>query len=164
MAEVLIIGYGNPLRGDDAVGWQAAERLRECLPDERIEIVTSHQLTPEMADPISRAHMVIFIDADCDNREGEIAFRTVEADRSASELFSHQLTPEVLLGVACRLYGGSAKGVLISMGVGSFEYGAELSEAVRTALPALLERVQKVCGEWLNAAGIHTIRDDEDKQ
>ncbi len=153
MAEVLIIGYGNPLRGDDAVGWQAAERLRERIRDGKVQIVTSHQLTPEMADPISRAHRVIFIDADCDNKEGEIAFRRVEPDRSASELFSHQLTPEVLLGVASRLYGGCADGVLISMGAGSFEYGAELSEAVRTALPELLERVQKVCGEWLSAAG-----------
>jgi hydrogenase maturation protease len=153
MAEVLIIGYGNPLRGDDAVGWQAAERLRESIRDEQVEIVTSHQLTPEMADTISRARIVIFIDADCDNREGEIVFRRVEPDPSAPELFSHQLTPEVLLGVASRLYGGSATGVLISMGVRSFEYGAELSEAVRTALPALLERVQKLCGEWLSAEG-----------
>ncbi len=153
MAEVLIIGYGNPLRGDDALGWLAAEQLRTTIRDERVEILTGHQLTPEMADPVSRARIVIFIDADCDNREGEIAFRRVEADRSAPELFSHQLTPEVLLGVATRLYGGSANGVLISVGAGTFEYGAELSEVVRTALPAVLERVQKVCGEWLSAAG-----------
>jgi hydrogenase maturation protease len=153
MAEVLIIGYGNPVRGDDAVGWEAAERLRGLARDQRIEILTAHQLTPEMAEPASRARVVIFVDADCDNREGEVSFREVEADRSASGLFSHQLTPEVLLGAASRLYGGCARGVLASMGPESFEYGAELSEPVRTALPALLDRVQKVCGEWLSAAG-----------
>jgi hydrogenase maturation protease len=153
MAEVLIIGYGNPLRGDDGVGWQAAEHLRERIRDGKVEIVTSHQLTPEMAEPASRARVVIFIDADCDNREGEIALRRVEPDRSASELFSHQLKPEDLLGVANRLYGGRPGGVLVTVGAGTFEYGAELSEAVRTALPALVEQVQKICGEWLSAAG-----------
>jgi hydrogenase maturation protease len=153
MPEILIIGYGNPLRGDDGIGWEAAERLRERIRDERVEIVTSHQLMPEMADPVSRARRVIFIDADCDNKEGEIVLRSVEPDRSTSELFSHELTPEVLLGVAGRLYGGCAEGVLISVGAGRFECGAEFSEAVRTALPALLEQVQNVCGEWLSATG-----------
>jgi len=68
MAEVLIIGYGNPLRGDDGAGWQAAGILKERIRDERVQVVRSHQLMPEMAEAISRARKVIFIDADCDNR------------------------------------------------------------------------------------------------
>ncbi|HOK44744.1 MAG TPA: hydrogenase maturation protease [Bryobacteraceae bacterium] len=152
MAEVLIIGYGNPLRGDDGAGWQAAEMLKDRIRDERVEIVRSHQLTPEMAEAISRARKVIFIDADCDNREGQIAIRNVVPEHG-SEVCTHQLTPGVLLGAARKLYGGSAEGMLVTMGAGSFEYGSELSEAVRTALPLLVERVREMCGEWLSAAG-----------
>ena len=36
MGRVLIIGYGNPLRGDDGFGWHAAERLRETAPGSRM--------------------------------------------------------------------------------------------------------------------------------
>ena len=43
---LLIIGYGNPLRGDDGFGWHAALRLREIIHDDGIEILPVHQLTP----------------------------------------------------------------------------------------------------------------------
>ena len=49
MRRVLIIGYGNPLRADDGVGWQAARRLAELRQDEFVETLALHQLTPELA-------------------------------------------------------------------------------------------------------------------
>jgi Ni,Fe-hydrogenase maturation factor len=49
---VLVIGYGNPLRGDDRVGWVVAERLREVAG---VTAVTTHQLLPEHADLIQQA-------------------------------------------------------------------------------------------------------------
>ena len=33
MPDTLIIGYGNPLRGDDGAGYIAAELLRERIHD-----------------------------------------------------------------------------------------------------------------------------------
>lgn len=146
MAQVLIVGYGNPLRGDDGIGWHAAEAVARRVQDGNVEVLASHQLTPEMACSISRATLVIFIDAACDNKEGEVAFRRVEPDSSPSELFTHQLTPEVLLGLAQRLYGSCAEAMLLSVGAGSFEYGETLSPAVEAALPALLEQVQTASG------------------
>ncbi len=32
MTQVLIVGYGNPLRCDDGLGWSAAEALSRSLP------------------------------------------------------------------------------------------------------------------------------------
>src|SRR5215472_4005839 len=63
MPRVLIIGYGNPLRADDGVGWRMACRLGELVRDEPFEVLAVHQLTPELAEPISRAELVIFVDA-----------------------------------------------------------------------------------------------------
>lgn len=146
MAKVFIVGYGNPLRGDDGIGWRAAEFLAERLHVPNVEIRASHQLTPEMAEPISRADLVIFVDAACDHREGEVISRRVAPDCSPSELFSHQLTPEALLGLAKRLYGRCSEAVLLSVGAASFEYGETLSPAVEAALPALLEQVQTASG------------------
>src|ERR1035438_8523471 len=62
MSRVLILAYGNPLRGDDAFGWRVAERLLELPPDPSVEILRLHQLTPELMDPLSRADLALFID------------------------------------------------------------------------------------------------------
>ena len=53
MPHTLIIGYGNPLRGDDAAGYVAAELLRERIFDPQVETVSEQQLLPEMMQSIA---------------------------------------------------------------------------------------------------------------
>ena len=74
----LIIGFGNTLRGDDGFGRRAAERLRDVVDDPEIEILSLHQLTPELMDPVSRAERVIFLDAAAGPDPGEIAATALE--------------------------------------------------------------------------------------
>ena len=146
MAKILIIGWGNPLRGDDGIGWRAAERLSAALEGHDLEVRVSHQLMPEFAEEISRSQFVVFIDAACDNSPGEIRFERVEPDRAPSAAFSHQLSPPALVAMAERLYGSRPEACLFSVGARSFEYGEELSPEVESALPALLKEIEKVCG------------------
>ena len=140
VSRILIIGYGNPLRGDDGLGWHVAERLRGGPA----EVLALHQLTPELADPLSRADLAIFVDAACDNSPGAIGYRRIEPESAPSEVFSHQFTPEVLLGFATKLYGRRPEAVLLSIGGASFECGEQLSSAVQSAVPELLARVQQL--------------------
>lgn len=146
MAPLLIIGCGNPLRGDDAVAWRASQLLAESLRDTETVIRTSHQLTPELAEAVSQARQVIFLDADCGRPAGEVALRALDPASSLSELFTHQLTPERLLALAQSLYGSCPPAVLVSVGAGSFEFGAALSPEVASALPALLEKLYTAGG------------------
>ncbi len=146
MSRILIIGWGNPLRGDDGVGWRAAERLAETLKAHDVTVRVSHQLMPEFAEDVSRAEFVVFIDASCDNSPGEVRFERVEPDQAPSAAFSHQLSPPGLLGMAARLYGSCPEACFFSVGARSFEYGEKLSPEVESALPALLIEVEKVCG------------------
>ena len=67
----LIVAYGNPLRGDDGVGWQAAILLSRELKDQ-VQVLTRHQLTPELAETLSEASRVIFIDAAAQGPAGQI--------------------------------------------------------------------------------------------
>jgi hydrogenase maturation protease len=221
MKKVLVLGYGNPLRGDDGVGPAVARALqekleklftaeaqrtrrqhREGIEDRRGEeprqcgtlgksdcetpaqelgpvrgdslqsaslnhssdllraasasfaslrcnsvcCKALHQLTPELAPDVAQADLVIFIDASCDNGPGEVASRRVVAECAPSNTsFSHQLTPEVLLAFAERLYGTCPEAVLLSVGAASFEYGEGLSAEVQAAVPVLLDRVQAAC-------------------
>lgn len=128
MSNILIIGYGSPLRGDDAVGFQAAERLGG---------LAVQQLTPELMEPISRASRVIFIDAKAGGEPGAIEERTLEPC-STGAAFTHHATPEALLAGARALYGRCPPATLITIAGSEFEIGRPLSAPVREALETLL--------------------------
>ena len=55
----LIIGFGDPLHGDDGVGWQVASLLAASLENHEIDIRIAMQLTPDMLEPISHADLVL---------------------------------------------------------------------------------------------------------
>jgi len=79
MARLLILGYGNPLRGDDGVGWHAVHRLRERSAELDADVMSCHQLTPELAEAVSRAERVIFIDARVGPTPGTVEVSEVAA-------------------------------------------------------------------------------------
>src|SRR5690349_6241379 len=88
MARVLIVGYGNPLRGDDAFGFLAAEKLRSEIVSADVEVLALHQLVPELMEPVSRAELAIFIDASTPSPSpGELA---------GGGCLTHHETPESL--------------------------------------------------------------------
>jgi len=121
----LIIGYGNPLREDDGIGWRAAELLEAQLPPAAAEIVQCHQLTPELAAKLAETSVVIFLDASVDLAPGEIACSPVRAEHGAA--WSHQLSPGQLLSFARELNGGAPRAFLISAGVLRMNLGETLT-------------------------------------
>jgi hydrogenase maturation protease len=137
MPHTLIIGYGNPLRGDDGFGWHAAMRLRDLIHEAGIEILAVHQLTPELMEPVSRARRVIFIDAAVGEEPGKLTVAALGATGGLAPVFTHFATPAGLLEGARALYGAKPEGLLITAVGLDFEMGAELSEPVRAALETL---------------------------
>ena len=146
MAKALIIGYGNPLRGDDGLGWHAARLLDDIAPAHSAEVLTRHQLMPELAQPISEVAIVIFVDAASEGTPGLLRWRPVEPQTGPAS-FTHHVSPELLLGMAGELYGRCPRAFIVSVAGKSFDFGEELSPAVRAALPALVELVCKLLSE-----------------
>jgi hydrogenase maturation protease len=141
---LLIIGYGNRLRSDDAVGYLAAERLRSVLTDPGIEVLPVHQLTPELADPISRAARVIFIDAAATGEPGAIEQRPITPVPAAGG-FTHYSTPGSLLAASAVLFGGTPQATLYSIPGHSFETGERLTARVEEALETLVADLAVLC-------------------
>jgi len=142
MSRLLIIGYGNRLRGDDGAGCRAAELLQVKLAGAAgVEILAVHQLTPELMEPISRARRAIFIDAAAEGAPGEIRRQELTAP-AATAAFTHQATPAALLAGAAVLYGSSASGVLYTIAGESFEYAEQLTPAVERAVAELVTTIQ----------------------
>ena len=100
----LVIAYGNPLRADDGLGWVVAQRLRESLADDDlfgdVVVIAEHQLTPELAEPISRAWIVVFVDAREGNYPGRIDCHAIVPTGDGSLAFSHDVDPSSLVQMA----------------------------------------------------------------
>ena len=78
-ARILIVAYGNPLRCDDRLAWCAAEELSTADLPADVEIITSHQLTPELAQS-SESSILCFIPRCCTERgAGRIGICTAVA-------------------------------------------------------------------------------------
>ena len=142
MARILILGYGNPLRGDDGLGWRAAEALSNDFA-EGMEIRTCHQLLPEVAEPVSRADTIFFIDAARDGEPGELRCTPLNPEKAAAR-FTHQLSPAGILSLSDELYGRVPKAFLLSICGESFELGEKLSPVVVATLPRLTGLVREL--------------------
>jgi len=140
MARLLIIGYGNPLRGDDGLGWRAAEQLAAEWPE--AETLTCQQLTPELAEPISRAARVVFIDAAAQGAPGAVHEQPLRPDAAVPAPFTHRINPGALLALSEKLYGHLPEAVLFSVAGESFDYSQALSPSVEAALPEVIRRVR----------------------
>lgn len=139
---VLVVGYGNLLRGDDAVGPRVVELLAAGghLPGARIE--SRHQLTPELAEDIAASRLVVLVDAASDGRPGDVQVRPVV--RRDGRLASHAIDTTAIVDLASRLYGRAPPVVLVSVSAEQFEPGTELSPALEASLPNVVHAVVDV--------------------
>jgi hydrogenase maturation protease len=149
---VLVIAYGNPLRCDDGVAWQAAEELKRRLPASA-QVICVHQLTPELAETVSRAQMVIFIDASNNGEPGEVRCRAVSSQPRQTHL-SHHLAPGEVLALCDRLYAGRPPGFLISVHGERFDHGDGISPVVIQAIPRVVESVHRLVKSLAKAAAV----------
>lgn len=144
MPKVLVIGYGNTLRGDDEVGFRVARMLEDCYRDDPdVQVIGAHQLTPEMAEDISASEFVLFLDAAVGEKAGEIKHATVTL-RPGPLSFAHFLDPDLLLAAADALYGCVPRAELLTINGASFEVGGSVSPAILRQMPELFERAHSI--------------------
>ena len=142
---ILVIPYGNPLRGDDAVGWRVAEKLNSKDLDENCRISPVHQLTPEIAEEISHSHAAIFVDASAEGKPGNIDCRELEPSDETDAFTYHSLTPSRLLALSDNLYGQQPKAAyLVTLTGENFSFGDDLSSTCAGELPKFTQKVRKL--------------------
>jgi hydrogenase maturation protease len=141
MSKVLIIGYGNTLRGDDAAGVKAAELIAQRHPE--YEYIYLHQLVPELAEQIGDYDIVFFIDAqkDITQPSARLIAPSIEADQPRT----HFISPESLLALSQQLYQRMpSKSYVIGIPASEFEFSEELSAQTTqgvTDCPAMVEQI-----------------------
>ena len=149
--KALIIGYGSPIRGDDAIGPLAADRLDSLLeqgelPD-WIEVQSRHILTAELVEDLKRADLAIFLDAAADTPPGEVRCRPLQPDATALSTMAHFHDPRELLAWCEALYGKAPTAWLISAGGAEWGYSnCQLSDIASAAMEQMIEQVMQRLG------------------
>lgn len=142
---MLVIGYGSTLRSDDGVG-PAAAALIEARHLDGVQVIVCHQLTPELADPISKAGTVIFLDASLDLPEMSARVRPLEPDTSR-QVMAHTASPGGLLCLSQSVYKTSPTAWLVEIPTVDMGIGEHLSpvaeRGVHQAVTLTLELIAR---------------------
>ena len=140
--EFLVIGYGNTLRGDDGVGPRVAEAVGDLrLPGVRTLICPL--LTPELADQISRAAKVIFVDAAVDT-PSEVQWRRLEPN-ATSQLMAHAADPRTMLALSRDVFSRVPEAWWLTIPAVDLGFREEFSPAVQRGFAEAVEKIQAFC-------------------
>lgn len=132
----LIIGIGNPSRGDDALGPLLVDRL-EALALTGVELLTDFQLQVEYALDLRGREEVVFVDASLD-APAPFTCTPVVATEDAS-YSSHELSPGAVLHAYRTLFDEPPPASVLAIRGESFELGEGLSETAARHLEAAVD-------------------------
>jgi hydrogenase maturation protease len=143
---VLVIGYGNPARGDDGLGPALVDRLEAGgLPGVTLE--RDYQLSIEHAVLAAAHDVVIFADAATDVANGASFYFRPVADTAGEVRLTHAVSPAQVLALARACFGASPACHVLGIRAESIEgFHDGLSEAGAHALDDAFSFMQALCG------------------
>jgi hydrogenase maturation protease len=144
---VLVIGYGSPIRGDDAIGPIVADRLMDEGLPARVQVVSRHVLTPELVGELAESDLVIFLDASEDGPVGQVHCRELLPAPQAAMSMGHFLDPREMLAWARDLYDHQPPAYLVSVRGETFDFSSyELSPEIQAVIEPMIRRVRELIG------------------
>jgi hydrogenase maturation protease len=141
IGDLLVIGYGNTLRRDDGVGPRVAEAVAE-LNLSNISCIVCHQLTPELAQRISRSRRVVFVDATVNLRSGIQMEEVTPAE--TSRILAHVVNPRTVLALARDIFGRCPIAWILTIGIKDTDLGEELSPVGRKGMQEAIELIRNL--------------------
>jgi hydrogenase maturation protease len=137
---LLVIGYGNMLRQDDGVGPKVAEAV-EALSLPGVRTLVCPLLTPELAEPVSQARAVVFVDAAVDASPDVQGRRLAPA--ASSQVMAHAASPATLLALARDVFGHAPEAWLFTIPVTELGVGVGLSPVAQHGLEIAVREIRK---------------------
>ena len=145
---VLLFGYGNPSRGDDALGPALLARIEALRPRHpewpALECLTDFQLQVEHTLDLQGRERVLFVDADAGARP-PFSFSRISPGR-ATGYTTHVLTPPELLQTFSRVLGAPPPPTFL-LGIRGERF--ELGEPLSRPATANLGRAAAFAADWL---------------
>jgi hydrogenase maturation protease len=135
--QCLILACGNTLRGDDGIGpWLAAWAEERFDGNLAVRVLSRQQWTPDLAEDVSQAESVLFVDCSVNSAPGQVRIALVKPAAAGPGLASHHVGAPELLALGQELYDSLPRNArLFTVGAGSTEFGETFSKSVIAALP-----------------------------
>ena len=135
----LLIGYGNPWRGDDGLG---PELVRRFWDQEHLEL---QELSLDLIEDLASWDAVVFVDAALDGPAFEL--RELGDGGTTHSPFTHHISPEELCQLTEALYGRRPRSFLLSIRGYEFDFGEGLSPRAQANLARAEGRLRKLLAE-----------------
>ena len=141
-AGVLVVGYGNTLRGDDGVGPRVAAAV-DALHLPGVRTLVCQQLSPEHAAPVALARTVIFVDAAVDAPR-EVRLRRLEP-ADTTQLLAHAADPRTLLALSRDVFGHVPHAWWLTLPALRMEFSEALSPEAERSVASAVAQIQTLC-------------------
>jgi len=151
--EILVIGYGSTLRGDDAVGRLVVERVSErSLPN--VTTISVTQLVPELAEQIAKAQAVIFVDACAENEGCGVEAREISRLPVVGDM-SHTAAPQEILALASACFDREPRAWLVAVPSTAFELTDGISSMAHLNVQSATRAVERLIKKLSKSEVVH---------
>ncbi|MEM7064430.1 MAG: hydrogenase maturation protease [Cyanobacteria bacterium P01_B01_bin.77] len=146
----VVVGYGNPHRGDDAIGQKVVTQL-QTLKSPTLKAYAVSSLTPELSSKLSRANVAIFVDACKLHNSNTVQVKSLEpcgteTTGSAVPGFGHSCSPRSLLALTQSVYGHFPKAWWVEVPADNFTMGHPLSDLAERGVEQALRTITSLIG------------------
>jgi hydrogenase maturation protease len=156
MIDILVLGIGNPLLGDDGFGVEVVRRLREQKRPAFVEILDGGTagiyLLPLLE---GRSHVLVADAIDFGGRPGQVV-RLPSTEIPAYcglKLSEHQATFHEVLALMDLMEVKPQELLLLGVQPRRTDWGDPLSREVEAAIPEVMEEIGRQLERWGSAAG-----------
>ncbi len=153
---VLVVGVGNPGRGDDGIGPALVERLEaDAVPGLALE--SAFQLSLEHAAAVAEHATVLFVDAAVGSAVGGARpfalLPLAPGDGAVTGISTHAMAPADVLAVSRLAFGAAPDAWLLAVRGRDFREREGLSAAARRNLARALEAARAFIASALGVPG-----------
>ncbi len=135
----VVVGVGNPLLGDDAIGLEVAKQLDGKINAD-VKLAIAGGL--ELAEMIADYELAVIVDA-IENMEG---VKEIDVDEYEESVANHDISFPSAYRILSR-YIRMPKVRVIGVGVKNLEIKEGLSEEVKKLMPLAIEKIKEILEE-----------------
>ena len=140
---LFIVGFGNPQRRDDGVGFYIVRQLKSALKSyDKIGFLSVRHPEPSIVAELHGAGHILFVDATIKALTHGWQLNQLQPEAEMLPFTTHHFTPMVILGMIKMIYGQSPPTWVLTVEGCDFGFGRRLTAAAkkraRSAISAIV--------------------------
>lgn len=141
---ILIVGVGNTLRGDDGIGAYICS-CTDALKQEGVQTLVTQQLDTALLDELMQADHIIIADASFEGRS--VNFFKVNGNESTPASSSHHMSAPLLMRMAQTIYHKELSMMICA--VTGYRFG--MREKLSAKAKKNADKAVAIITEWINS-------------